>query len=126
LEVDFRILEDVVVIYFAGHGSPESPDSAQNLYLLPYLTEIGEGVCVISASRDKEFLQEGKEWGGGHGVFSYYLLEGLKGAADFDKSGSVRVGEITVYVSQQVRRATRNAQNPIVAGRFDPSLVIGK
>jgi uncharacterized caspase-like protein len=187
------IEEDVVVIYFAGHGSPESPDSAQNLYLLPYnakydniavtgfpmwdietalkrfikarrviiiadachaagvgqafdvavradrglqvnqinsglqnLTEIGEGVCVISASRDKEFSQEGREWGGGHGVFSYYLLEGLKGAADFDKSGSVSVGEITVYVSQQVRRATRNAQNPIVAGRFDPSLVIGK
>jgi len=187
------IEEDVVVIFFAGHGSPESPDANQNLYLLPYntkydniavtgfpmwdietalkrfikakrvviiadachaagvgqafdiavradrglqvnqinsglqnLTEVGEGVCVISASRDREFSQEGREWGGGHGVFSYYLIEGLKGAADFDKSGSVSVGEITVYVSQQVRRATRNAQNPIVAGRFDPSLVIGK
>jgi uncharacterized caspase-like protein len=187
------IEEDVVVIYFAGHGSPESPESVQNLFLLPYnsrydniavtgfpmwdvetalkrfikarrvviiadachaagvgqsfdvavradrglqinpissglqgLSDVGEGVCVISASRDREFSQEGREWGGGHGVFSYYLLEGLKGAADFDRSGSVSVGEVTVYVSQQVRRATRNAQNPIVAGRFDPSLVIGK
>jgi hypothetical protein len=187
------IEEDVVVIYFAGHGSPESPDAVQNLFLLPYnarydniavtgfpmwdvetalkrfikakrvviiadachaagvgqgfdvavradrglqinqissgiqgLTDVGEGVCVISASRDREFSQEGREWGGGHGVFSYFLLEGLKGAADFDRSGSVSVGEVTVYVSQQVRRATRNAQNPIVAGRFDPSLVIGK
>jgi hypothetical protein len=46
--------------------------------------------------------------------------------ADFDRNGSVSVGEVTVFVSQQVRRATRNAQNPIVAGRFDPSLVIGK
>lgn len=187
------IEEDVVVIYFAGHGSPESPDAPQNLYLLPYnarydniavtgfpmwdietalkrfikarrvviiadachaagvgqafdvsvradrgllvnpinsslqnLSDIGEGVCVISASRDREFSQEGREWGGGHGVFSYYLIEGLKGSADFDKSGSVSIGEVTVYVSQQVRRATRNAQNPVVAGRFDPSLVIGK
>jgi uncharacterized caspase-like protein len=187
------IEEDVVVIYFAGHGSPESPESVQNLFLLPYnarydniavtgfpmwdvetalkrfikakrvviiadachaagvgqsfdvavradrglqinqissglqgLSDVGEGVCVISASRDREFSQEGREWGGGHGVFSYYLLEGLKGAADFDRNGSVSVGEVTVYVSQQVRRATRNAQNPIVAGRFDPSLVIGK
>ncbi len=60
------------------------------------------------------------------GVFSYYLLEGIKGAAGFDRSGSVSVGVVTVYVSQPVRRATRNAQNPIVAGRFDPSLVIGK
>jgi hypothetical protein len=187
------IEEDVVVIYFAGHGSPESPDAPQNLYLLPYnakydniavtgfpmwdietalkrfikakrvviiadachaagvgeafdvalranrglkinqinaglqnLTDIGEGVCVISASRDNEFSQEGREWGGGHGVFSHFLIEGLRGAADFDKSNSVSIGEITVYVSQQVRRATRNAQNPIVAGRFDPSLVLGK
>jgi uncharacterized caspase-like protein len=187
------IEEDVVVIYFAGHGSPESPDAPQNLYLLPYntrydniavtgfpmwdietalkrfikakrvviiadachsagvgqafdvavradrglqvnqihsslqnLSDISEGVCVISASRDREFSQEGREWGGGHGVFSYYLIEGLRGSADFDKNGAVSVGEITVYVSQQVRRATRNAQNPIVAGRFDPSLVIGK
>jgi hypothetical protein len=187
------IEEDVVVIYFAGHGSPESPDAPQNLYLLPYnarydniavtgfpmwdietalkrfikakrvviiadachaagvgeafdvavranrglkinqinaglqnLTDIGEGVCVISASRDNEYSQEGREWGGGHGVFSHFLIEGLQGAADFDRSNSVSIGELTVYVSQQVRRATRNAQNPIVAGRFDPSLVLGK
>ncbi len=187
------IEEDLVVIYFAGHGSPESPDAIQNLYLLPHntkynsiaasgfpmwdietalkrfikakrviimadachsagvgqafdmaartgrglqvntinsgiqnLTDLGEGICVISASRDKEFSREGREWGGGHGVFSYYLLEGLKGAADFDKNGSVAIGELTVYVSQQVRRATLNAQNPIVSGRFDPSLTISK
>jgi uncharacterized caspase-like protein len=187
------IEEDVVVIYFAGHGSPESPEAAQNLFLLPHnarydniavtgfpmwdvetalkrfikarrvviiadachaagvgqgfdvavradrglqinpisaglqsLSDVGEGVCVISASRDREFSQESREWGGGHGVFTHYLLEGLKGSADFDRSGSVSVGEVTVYVSQQVRRATRNAQNPVVAGRFDPSLVIGK
>lgn len=33
------IEEDVVVIYFAGHGSPDSPDTPQNLYLLPYDTQ---------------------------------------------------------------------------------------
>jgi uncharacterized caspase-like protein len=187
------IEEDLVVIYFAGHGSPESPDTLRNLYLLPHdtnysniavtgfpmwdietalkrfikakrvviiadachsggvgqafdvaaragrglqvnpinsglqnLTDLGEGICVISASRDKEFSREGREWGGGHGVFSYYLLEGLTGAADFDKNGSVTIGELTVFVSQQVRRATLNAQNPIVSGRFDPSLSISK
>jgi Caspase domain len=187
------IEEDLVVIYFAGHGSPESPDALQNLYLLPHntkynsiaasgfpmwdietalkrfikakrvviiadachsagvgqafdmatrtgrgiqinpinsgfqnLTDLGKGICLISASRDKELSREGSEWGGGHGVFSYYLLEGLKGAADFDNSGSVTIGELTVYVSQQVRRATLNAQNPIVSGSFDPSLTISK
>jgi len=98
----------------------------EDVVVIQNLTDIGEDVCVISASRDREFSQEGREWGGGHGVFSYYLIEGLKGAADYDRSGTVSMGEVAVYVSQQVRRATRNSQNPIVSGRFDPSLVIGK
>ena len=28
--------EDMIIIFFAGHGSPESPDSPENLFLLPY------------------------------------------------------------------------------------------
>jgi len=28
--------EDFVTIFFAGHGSPESPDDMENMYLLPY------------------------------------------------------------------------------------------
>lgn len=30
------IEEDLVTIYYAGHGSPESPDNLQNLFLLPH------------------------------------------------------------------------------------------
>lgn len=33
------IEEDLVTIYFAGHGSPESPDSQNNLFLFPYDTQ---------------------------------------------------------------------------------------
>jgi hypothetical protein len=29
------LAEDVVVIYFAGHGTPESPDDPDTLFLLP-------------------------------------------------------------------------------------------
>jgi uncharacterized caspase-like protein len=185
--------EDVVAIYFAGHGSPESPDSPGNLYLLPYdtdyqniastgfpmwdietalqrfikakkvvviadachsggvgqsydvarrasravdvnpissglqnLSQIGDGVCVISASDDKQFSQESKDWGGGHGVFTYFLLEGLNGKADYNKDTNVTLGELIPYLSEQVRRATRNAQSPTVAGKFDPALSIGR
>lgn len=28
--------EDIVTIFFAGHGSPQSPDNPENLFLLPY------------------------------------------------------------------------------------------
>jgi hypothetical protein len=185
------IQEDVVMIYFAGHGSPESPSSPNNLFLLPYdalydeiatsgfpmwdietalkrfikakkvvviadachsggvgqpfdvarrasrainvnpissgfqnLSQIGDGVCVISASDDRQFSQESKDWGGGHGVFTYFLLEGLKGNADYNKDTTVTLGELIPYLSEQVRRATKNDQSPTVAGKFDPALSI--
>jgi len=87
---------------------------------------VSEGICVISASDDKQFSQESRDWGGGHGVFTYFLLKGLGGEADFSKDNIVTLGELTLYISEQVRRETRNAQTPMVAGRFDPALTIGK
>jgi len=66
------------------------------------------------------------DWGGGHGVFTYFLLKGLRGEADYNKDTSVTLGELTSYLSQEVRRATKNAQSPTVAGRYDPALTIGR
>ena len=184
--------EDLIIIYFAGHGSPQSPDQPQNLFLLPFdaqyddiattgfpmwdietalkrfikakkvvviadachsggvgqsfdiarrgnrsieinpissglqnLSQVGDGIAVISASDDKQFSQEGQQWGNGHGVFTYYLLAGLNGAADYNKDGHVTLGELIPYLSEKVRRDTRNAQSPTVAGKFDPAMSIG-
>jgi uncharacterized caspase-like protein len=181
------------MIYFAGHGSPESPDAPNNLFLLPFdanyddiattgfpmwdietalkrfikakkvvviadachsggvgqsydiarrgsrgieinpissglqnLSKVGDGVAVISASDDKQFSQESREWGGGHGVFTYFLLKGLQGEADYNKDGRVTLGELIPYLSEQVRRETKNAQSPTVSGKFDPALSIGR
>jgi hypothetical protein len=33
------IAEDIVTIYFAGHGSPNNPESPDNLFLYPYDTQ---------------------------------------------------------------------------------------
>ena len=90
------------------------------------LSHIGDGICILTASDDHQFSQESKKWGGGHGVFTYYLLQGLAGKADYNKERCVSLGEIIPYLSEQVRCATRNAQSPTVAGRFDPVLTIGK
>ena len=187
------IQEDTATLYFAGHGSPQSPDHPENLFLLPHdtqydnisttafpmwdietalkrfikakkvivitdachaggvgqafdiarrngrglkavhissslqnLSTISDGVCIISASDDNQFSQEGLQWGGGHGVFTHFLLEGLKGKADYNKDGLVTLGELIPFISEQTRRETRNAQTPTVAGRFDPALSIGK
>ena len=59
----------------------------------------------------------------GHGVFTYYLLDGLLGAADgmIEEDGVVEATEINLYVTQQVRRRT-NDQTPVLTG--DPGRVL--
>ena len=67
------------------------------------LSKVGEGVCVISASDENQYLQESRDWGGGHGVFTYFLLKGLEGEADYNKDARLTLGELTLYLSQEVR-----------------------
>jgi len=93
---------------------------------LQHLTKVGDGVCVISASDSEQFSQEGQQWGGGHGVFTYFLLKGLKGSADYNKDNNISLGELIPYLSEQVRRETKSAQSPTVSGKFDPALTIGR
>ncbi|MCD6404569.1 MAG: tetratricopeptide repeat protein [Planctomycetes bacterium] len=185
--------EDILTIYLACHGSPESPDSPENLFLLPYdvdysnisatafpmwdiktalerfvkagrvviiadvchsggigepftvarrgvagiapsmlhkgvsgLAEVREGVLVFTSTQGGQLSQEGARWGGGHGIFTYYLLDGLKGAADYDNNGSVTLGELVPYVQEKVRRETRDAQTPQASGRYDTNLSIAR
>jgi hypothetical protein len=56
----------------------------------------------------------------------YFLLKGLEEEADYNKDTRVTLGELIPYLSEQVRRETRNAQNPTGAGKFDSALSIGR
>ena len=49
----------------------------------------------------------------GQGVFTYYLLEGLRGMADLDGDGVITVDEQYTYVSKKVPEATGKNQNPV-------------
>ncbi len=51
-------------------------------------------------------------------MFTYFLLKGL----NYNKDSRVTLGELILYISEQVRRETRNAQSPTVASKFDPAL----
>ncbi len=56
----------------------------------------------------------------GHGVFTYYLAEGLKGAGDLNRDGIVSLQELYEYVEQQVvqkSRAVGGNQHPLHEGR---------
>jgi hypothetical protein len=82
-----------------------------NLYLEKLLYQ-EEGRAIITSSDVNEPSRESQRWGNGHGVFTYYLLEGLKGSADTNKDRIVSVGELFRYVRQKVRLDTKFQQNP--------------
>ena len=46
-----------------------------------------------------------------HGLFTYYLLRGLKGEADDNLDGEVTVGELAAFVSRSVPPAAKSAFN---------------
>ena len=70
---------------------------------------------TITASEVSQYSQEDQRWGGGHGVFTYDLLEGLNGHADADQDRIVTLGELFEFVRDRVQRETRNAQVPTVS-----------
>lgn len=175
--------DDLVVIYYAGHGAPD-PGRPDNLYLLPTDAELGslastgfpmwdvktalrrqiaaERVLVIAdachsagaadgdvvggagsneiaggfqglftpsrrlmmtAADTNEFSLEDERWGG-HGVFTHFLLDGLRGSGDLDGNGIVTFTEVFQHVSDNVREATSGRQNPQRSGFGDIPLAV--
>lgn len=83
----------------------------------------GKGRVIITASDANEVSIEKDELK--HGVFSYYLLEGLRGAADRDGDGIITVDEVYRYVSVKVPQATGQDQHPVKKGEMTGEIVLG-
>jgi protein O-mannosyl-transferase len=83
------------------------------------LGDIQGDLFGLLASRPREVSLEGPEFGGGHGVFSYFVIKGLEGAADANHDGVVDADELIKYVSDQVPMATGNKQHPREFGSYD-------
>ncbi|HYL39122.1 MAG TPA: tetratricopeptide repeat protein [Bryobacteraceae bacterium] len=76
----------------------------------------------LLASRPKEVSLEGPQFGGGHGVFSYYVIKGLEGDADQNHDGTVDANELIRYVTEQVQTATNDKQHPREFGTYDNTM----
>jgi hypothetical protein len=99
-----------------------------NLYSAKLFKE--EGRAAITSSDVNELSYENKRWGGGHGIFTYALLEGLRGQADANADSLITAGEVFAYVRDRVRLETGFKQNPRslydYSGDFTVAFVSGK
>jgi len=92
------------------------------------LAENGKGTVLLMASGVNELAFESPELG--RGVFTYFLLEGLRGEADAhpfgNADGLISVDEAYVYASRKVRGKTRNHQNPQKFGDSTGEIIVGR
>jgi uncharacterized caspase-like protein len=80
--------------------------------------------AIITASKINEYSQEDSKWGGGHGVFTYFLLKGLQGEADVKHDHQISVGELFDFVEDHVKVATDGRQTPTALGGVARGLVL--
>ena len=71
-----------------------------------------EGRAILSSCSGGEIAYEDPECG--HGIFTYHLLEGLKGGADSDGDDKVTVRELNLFVRPRVADWCRqNRKSPV-------------
>jgi len=82
-----------------------------------------KGRAIITASRPSEVSIELPELG--HGIFTYYLVAGLRGAADANRDGIVTLQELYEYLAREVGRKSRAVggnQHPVMKGELEGAL----
>jgi len=113
-----------VLITDACHSGAITPE-ADRKQVNDTLLDLHKSLFSLTASRDREQSFESDKWGGGHGIFTYYVVKGLEGEADTNGDGVVDADELAEYVHENVRLATGGMQNPTSErGSFDPNMVL--
>jgi hypothetical protein len=90
--------------------------------IAPLWEQEGSGKEKIMWMVGNRAVQEAHSYDPGrHGLFTYQLLKGLGGAADFDKNGTILAGELCTYTKWQVLKMAReqygNEQQPLCLPR---------
>ncbi len=89
---------------------------------LKNLSDSGEGKAIFTATQEGQVNAKARGKGRKTGLFTYYLLEALSGAADENSDGIVTLGEAIDYTTDLVSAASRGKQRPDIAGKFDRNL----
>ncbi len=86
------------------------------------LAQSKPGMALIMSSKSEETSLESNNLR--QGVFSHFLLRGLKGEADDNQDQAVVLQELFDYICHNVKEYTSRRQSPIIRGDYDPQMVI--
>ena len=80
------------------------------------------GIALLMSSQSEELSLE--DHGLRQGVFTYYVLQGLKGKADNNSDKLVTIKELYNYVYKSVREYTAGMQTPVLTGTYDDAMPV--
>lgn len=96
----------------AGQVSRSHPDGPKQT--AAYLQKaFNNEVVVLACNPDQYSLEKGNLK---HGVFTYFLVKGLEGAADLDNDEVIYLEELRRYLHDEVSSQTKKEQTPTTAG----------
>lgn len=98
----------------SGFKSIASLESTTQFYVA--LQNAPKGSVFFLSSKGEETSLEVR--GKRQGVFSYFFIEGLRGAADFNSDQIISVTESFDYTSRKVKEYTNNHQTPVITGQY--------
>jgi len=84
------------------------------------LAQSAPGTALILSSKSNETSLESS--GLRQGVFSHFLIKGLKGEADVNRDKVVSIQELFDFTDYNVRTYTGNRQSPVIRGNFDRNM----
>ena len=101
-------------------GNPRTPIHIELEKFYRAFTSSKGGTALFMSSKSEEYSLEDN--GLRSGVFSHFLIKGLKGPADQDHNNLITVKEAFDYVQRNVRTYTANVQTPLLLGTFDQAM----
>lgn len=86
------------------------------------LYQVNAGTAILMSSKSEETSLESA--GLRQGVFSHFMIRGMKGEADADDNGIITIQELYDFIYVNVRAYTGMRQSPLLKGDYDPHMPI--
>jgi Flp pilus assembly protein TadD len=109
----------VVLITDACHSGVLTSDLKGKQLFGENLRRSKQNEIRITSCTENQLSIEGEEWGGGRGIFSYYLISGLTGLADNETDGYITLNELrnfmdTAFSGDTILKIKNHDQRPVI------------
>lgn len=108
--------------YGNGALAAKGPATVSLQRLYKAFEDADGGIALLMSSKAEELSLE--DHGLRQGVFTYYILQGLKGGADTNSDYIITIRELYKFVYAKVRDYTANVQTPVLTGDYDDAMPV--